>query len=97
MEYYAPSYILEMFDETLGDIKDEKTRDTQIKIFVNELGFVPISAKTARDFNANPNPKCRDEGYFVGATQNTFLHFLSNHGLWIKWDARWDEDGNWNW
>jgi hypothetical protein len=59
LEYYAPPYILELFDEALGEeidkIEDDKEARFYVQSLIFEMGLRPVSVQAARDLGAKPN------------------------------------------
>ncbi|MBQ9527256.1 MAG: hypothetical protein IJR68_06565 [Fretibacterium sp.] len=93
-EYYSPIYVFhenkQLFKEMEKDYNLSRQNNTPRR-------YEPIPYSEAKVFGLKRNEDCYRKGYFSGATQNTFLHWLSQYGLWFKWQSRWNEDGSWNW
>lgn len=81
--YYAPPYVVELISKNPN--------------LFNKNKLVISSSITADTFAIDPDPECRDLGYFQQDNRNYTLKTLEKIGLLEPEKSRWNRDGTWNW
>lgn len=81
--YYAPPYVAELIVENPNMFNENKLKISD--------------AITAETFAVNPDPECRDLGYFQQDERCITLKALEEIGLLKPEKSRWNKDGTWNW
>jgi len=81
--YYAPPYVLELVSENPDMFNDNK--------------LIISSVITAQTFAVDPDPECRDLGYFQQDGRCMTLQALEKIKLIKPEKSRWNKDGTWNW
>jgi hypothetical protein len=81
--YYAPPYIENLLAKNPNSIDISKL-------------IVTTPEKTG-NLQYEPDPECREQGYFEQNGRNLDLQFLEYIGILKPLQSRWNEDGSWNW